>query len=1113
MPIPLERARQVIVELQAFQKNLFAQAHAKHVLHEVKESPENFPAFDPELDDKVTFLVYSLLAAGCSLIEHGYRPDGNAALERAGSLLHYIHGPHSPQSPDSTFHILVAGMSFYAAGHYSRAFVTLKDIEKQTEAAQAITAFLRKNNASLIEQLNKILLVNNWPDDNQLFLDQRAITVAIARALAFSLEFTATGTQTYLESADQQLKYASIVAAAAGHPAWWWIVRLLRLMLSDLGGASPWQVLPPYYDPDSTDTLGRYIRLLAFSKLPITELWLSQRAALPLALDVSNSGAVINLRTSAGKTRVAELAIMQVLLADPSARVFYLAPFRSLAIEVEHTLSATFTWLGHEVSHLYGGSRISSVDTELAADSAITIATPEKARALFRAAPELFAGVKLIIVDEGHLIGPSERYVRNEIFIDHLRRIASTTKARILLLSAVLPNAKELAEWVTGDEKAVISSEWKPSAERFGLLRWNGSRVKIDWQGDVASFNPSFIETKPLGFGTRRKPFPSNKNEAIAAAAVRMSAIGPAMIFTARAVSVPTLAEAALLALGQSPPNYPWPEHEWRVFEAVCEEELEPDAIELRAARAGIVCHSNRLAPQVRLAIEHLMRAKPPKIIIATTTLAQGVNVGISSVIIATPYIDKDAINKRDFWNICGRAGRAFVDGEGKILYTIDETRKPWQIEKDEALARYYFDRGASDRAESGILFIVGMLKDLASSAKVSFELLIELAANNDFSKLGTSAPYFERVCDLLDDELLALHTDPLINPSDESPAAWIEQVFQRSLAAIQARTELSGGLQASNVFGFLAARAESTLRRVEDPAVRKAVVSSGLPLSVALRAHIDLDAFREAADLFMASGETLAALVTAIQKIENWAREHGSSVTGNMPDSKKLDALRGLWLSGTGLRQLSAIDNEAASICKDLYGYQLPWVIHATSQQLRSNGEDERSDALATIALLLELGVPSELSARIFLAGIRSRKAAAELATLEVPFSATIPQLKRQLCDAKFAALLRPLITQSTAVWLDLMIAEALRSHETAPEFPDFSLTGVDTVSRLYSRKLGDKIFLSTLDGQTKIEIAPTDTFPFDKIANDPRIAFERTGTSWRISVRDPRLAPVSKS
>ncbi len=1108
MPLPLEKAREVLADLQAFQTNLFAQAHAKHVLHEVNEIPENFPAFTPDLDDKITFLVYSLLAAGCSLIEHGERVDGAAALEKAASLLQYAHGPHSTESRISAFHMLVAAMAFYAAGHYSRAFVAIHEIEEQTDAAQAIAAFLRKDNALLIERLNAVLFNEQW-GDNQVDLDHRAITVAIMRALANALEFTISGIQDYLANAELNLQDAAIVASVGGHPAWWWIVRLLRLMLNDLGEASPWKILPPFYGPDSGDTLGRYIRLLVFGKRPIIELWSSQRAALPMALDSSNSGAVINLRTSAGKTRVAELAIMQTLLSDPTARVFYLAPFRSLALEVEHTLSATFSWLGYNVSHLYGGSRVSSVDTELAAESAITIATPEKTRTLFRAAPELFENVRLFIIDEGHLIGPQERYVRNEIFVDHLRSLVRATNARVLLLSAVLPNAQELAEWVTGNADAVVSSAWKPSAERFGLLRWNGSRVKIDWQGEVESFNPSFVEAKPLGFGTRRKPFPRSKNEAIAASAVRMSAIGPSMIFTARANSVPNLAESVLLALGQTPADYSWPEHEWKVFEAVCEEELEVDAIEVRAARAGVVCHSNRLTPQVRLAIEHLMRAKPPRIIIATTTLAQGVNVGISSVIIATPYVDQSTISKRDFWNICGRAGRAFVDGEGKILYAIDETRKPWQIEQDEALARFYFDIESSDRAESGLLFIVGQLRELAAKAKVPFDILLELAANNDFSKLGVSAPYFERLCDFLDDELLALHTDPLVNPLDEEPATWVEDVFRDSLAAIQARSGLSDGVQTESVFEFLKARVVSAVRRIEGLSTRQAVVSSALPLSVAVRVHTDLSVFREAADSIAESGGQLPSLAAATRQIEEWARQYGGAVTGNMPDAVELDALREHWLGGIGLRHLASINGEAPQICKDLYGYHLPWIVHAASQQLRSGGEEERADILARMALLLEIGVPSELSARIFLAGIRSRSAAAELATLGAPFSNNILQIRRQLCDSEFVETLRPLVSSATAVWLELIIAEALNGSETLPVFPVFSLKNADAVDLLHARRLGDKVFLSTADARTRIQVKPTDKFPFDRVANDPRVAFERFGTTWRMRVRDPRLAP----
>jgi len=261
MPIPIEQARAALVGLGAPQvTNLYAQGHAKHVLQEVGEAPENFPAFDPNLDDKLTFAAYGLLAAGCSLVEQEDRAGGVAPLERAASLLQFVHGPHSSESSESRFHVLVAAMAFYAAGHYSRAFVTIRAIEAETAAARIIAAFLRKDVVLLIQRLNEVLLRDSPPLDDQVDLDQWVITVAISRAVAIALEFIFTGRPESLSLADQQLQDAGVVASAGSHPAWWWVVRLLRLMLDDLGDSSPWRVLPPYFGPDHREALGQYIR-------------------------------------------------------------------------------------------------------------------------------------------------------------------------------------------------------------------------------------------------------------------------------------------------------------------------------------------------------------------------------------------------------------------------------------------------------------------------------------------------------------------------------------------------------------------------------------------------------------------------------------------------------------------------------------------------------------------------------------------------------------------------------------------------------------------------------------------------------------------------------------
>lgn len=64
----------------------------------------------------------------------------------------------------------------------------------------------------------------------------------------------------------------------------------------------------------------------------------------------------------------------------------------------------------------------------------LLIATPEKTKAMLRAAPELFDSVELIVIDEGHLLGGSERNVKNELFLEHLRLLSRNRNARILLL-------------------------------------------------------------------------------------------------------------------------------------------------------------------------------------------------------------------------------------------------------------------------------------------------------------------------------------------------------------------------------------------------------------------------------------------------------------------------------------------------------------------------------------------------------------------------------------------------------------------------------------------------------------------------------------------------------
>jgi hypothetical protein len=167
-----------------------------------------------------------------------------------------------------------------------------------------------------------------------------------------------------------------------------------------------------------------------------------------------------------------------------------------------------------------------------------------------------------------------------------------------------------------------------------------------------------------------------------------------------------------------------------------------------------------------------------------------------------------------------------------------------------------------------------------------------------------------------------------------------------------------------------------------------------------------------------------------------------------------------------------------------------------------------DKVDALARIALLVELGVPTETAARIFLAGVRSRAAATELAGLGMDLGETVAAISRNLQSEDVVGPFRALVSPATGEWLVLIVADAARrTPQPIPQIPAFTLNGSEGTNRLLARRSGDRVFLTSVDGGIRLEVTPTDQLPFDRIANDPRIAFVRDGEVWSAVVRDPRV------
>lgn len=1101
MSLPTDYATDLLNSLSKRRiENLIAQADARRILQEVNEAADNYPNFDPLLTEKAVQIAYMLLSCGCSMVENedAETSKGLIALEKAGKILSDTFSFNLNESKDKDYNLLIAGMALYAAKQYSRAFIVLKDIDSDFYIGHIITSFVKKDFESLLSVVSDVLL-SPMPEQSDLrSFDEWIITYEVARCFFIIVDYIHTGNEESFNLVNNILEKLLHLTSEDKLTLYWLIIRLLKIILYNFQNSSLWSVLQPLLP--AKHMTEKYIQLLSNLKPPVIEMWPSQTVSLPFAVG-DNNGAVINLRTSGGKTRIAEIAILKTLSTHIMSKVLYLAPFRSLAFEIEQSLNRTFFPLGFTVSQLYGGSTANLTDFELINQSQIIIATPEKAKALIRCGSGIEKEIKLIVIDEGHLLGAEKRHIRNEMFLTHIKEFALRNGIRVLLLSAVLPNADDLAQWIADDSSLVAKSEWKPSLERLGLLLWDGNRVRLEWKSDGEPFNPRFIQKKPLGFGRRRTPFPNTKNEAIAATAIRLAQNGTVMIYSARANSIKGIAESVLLALGEHPEDYPWNNSLWNVFQSLCTEELSNDEIILTAARKGVICHSNRLPPLVRIAIERLMRSKPPLVIIASSTLGQGVNVDISTVIVATPYYSDEPISNRDFWNICGRAGRAFSDAEGKILYAIDTTRKQWQVNKDKRLAEAYFDNQRMEEVQSGLNLALRAILRIAKMTKTDFSLLVEAIANDNETDISDKfSRLLNDIFDYLDDELLAMRLNFGV---DDTNLDWVDDVFRKSLALIQAEAE-----NEEYYLQLLRARTIALLNRVKSEENRKKLVASGVPLSVSKPILENIEFFRSLAILYvreLAEGrDRMELLDNIIRELEIWSNKNARGLIESVPSQYSLDNMRRDWIRGIPLSIIIDSEREADIISKDYYGFTLPWIIHAVSQMFDSEVEEEIAQTYSNLAVLVELGLPNETAASIYMAGVRSRSAALELSTFGVFQDKTIAEIKQSLLDLSLQDVE---LSDKSRIWVELLSEFYKAQKPKTVSFPRFTWNKKEPPQKLYIRERNGDCFMISNNGYFIEKVQSSDDLPFERVVNIYGLFFELNNDVWQLKSYNPEF------
>lgn len=636
-----------------------------------------------------------------------------------------------------------------------------------------------------------------------------------------------------------------------------------ELLLADLIGAiirkrfdnSTWNCLPKYTELP-IETWTEVIKKNTFIK----EFWSAQHLLGEKGVFKGKS-AVVQMPTSAGKTKATEIIIRGAFLANRTSLAVIIAPFRALCHEIRQSLLDAFQGEAIYVDELSDVLQKDYSIERILRDQNVLVSTPEKFNYVLRHEPSLAEKIKLIIYDEGHQFDNGSRGITYELLLTSLKGKISET-VQTILISAVISNADQVGKWLIGDEVEIVDgSKLTPSAKSIGFATLNepGRNLYFVQGSDIDQweyFVPRIFEQHEL---KRQVVFPhfDNGQEIALFLGIRLTGQGSIAIFSGTKDTVHTMCETAVKVFRNGLPM-PSPSEKLRnkveleKMKYLHNVNLGEGSIYSQAAQIGIFSHHNNIPHGIRLAVEYGMKEADINFVICTSTLAQGVNLPIRYLIVTSVYQGRDKISVRDFQNLIGRSGRSGMHTEGSILFAdpviydekrhwgrVKELLDPKQSEKcgSQLLALFRpiyndYDNVFLPIEINDFLEIYSAGRDAVSSWILD---LAEKLANENFSEYKLRRQIEQKVTTLSATEsYLMAYWDPEVDvASEEDVVALAKGTLAYFIATDDEKTKLE------NLFITLA---RNVAEKMPDPIKRKIFGKTmyGIPDSLVISDWVD---------------------------------------------------------------------------------------------------------------------------------------------------------------------------------------------------------------------------------------------------------------------------------
>ena len=794
------------------------------------------------------------------------------------------------------------------------------------------------------------------------------------------------------------------------------IAAVLRKKLEN----STWKALPSY----SGLPRDKWLHALQKDSF-IKELWPAQHL-LGQANVLKGESAIVQMPTSAGKTKATELILRSAFLAERVSLAIIIAPFRALCHEIKNSLVEAFHNEPIKVDELSDALQTDFEIAELVEHQQILVVTPEKLLYVLRHTPELAAHVGLLVFDEGHQFDSGTRGITYELLLTSLRSMIPEGTQKVLI-SAVISNAEAVGEWLNGEPNVVEGTTLIPTFRSVGFASWLDQLGRIEYvdsrdaeQGEF--FVPRVIERFNLGKKKRERTdrfFPEKTDgQAIALyLGLKLVPNGSIAVFCGKKSTAASVCEKAVDIIERGAPlalpsDFSDAQEVARLTHLHVKN-LGAGAPASKSAAQGIFSHHGNTPHGIRLAVEHAMRDDLVRFVVCTSTLAQGVNLPIRYLIVTSIYQGTKRIKVRDFHNLIGRAGRAGMHTEGSILFAdpvIFDKRKArndkWRWDQVKEL----LEPRNSEPCISNLLSIFDPIKSDDEKYTITMEAL-------DFANAYIDAP--DQIADLAA-RIAARHGDKGFSRDGvERQIAWrISLICAVESFLLSHWDESEDGLSEADVTSL----ADGTLAFFLADDQKKEYLRALFQLLAGnISANITDPARRKI------YGRTLYGIQDA-QAIEGWVQTNADSLLSIVDETDALDLTWPLlirhinsgvftkfdkpemlketahgWISGKPFSELLKIIRKrkakmiwgtrrrefkidhVVDVCEGALAYDGALVVGAVCEFIETIDQDGTGDLLNRLQLFqkrLKYGLPTETTIALYELGFSDRVIAQDLAS-----------------------------------------------------------------------------------------------------------------------------------